>query len=600
MRDPTTDYAEQVIAGEIVTGPHVRFACERHLADLKRADIIFDCEAADKVISFFYDVLRLSSGEFDGRPFDLLPWQRFIIGSLYGWKQLSGLRRFRRAYVEVAKGSGKSPFTAGIGIYSIMCDNEPGAECYLFARTMEQALVTFRMAVAFVRLSPFMSANMTVTGGEAPYNISDRATMSFFRRMATDKHGKGRSGPLPHTVLCDEYHEQDTTKMLDFFDEGKKSRRQPLTIITTNAGSGTASPCGQEHDYAVRVASGLAPNDTYFAYVAALDDGDKPMEDESCWIKSNPSLPLLPGYDYIREQVKNSQGMPSKRALVERLNFCIWTDAESPWIQREKWLEVEVEELPKEIETAPCFASLDLSLKADLTAGALVWDLSEGETKRYVAQSIIWTPKDTMEERGSQDNVPYRAWADAGDIIALPGSIIHYDVIARWVSEISSKYNLVGVAYDPWKIDLLEDALDAEGVQVTKNLHSSGVLLAAHPQGWVAGARSDLAKDATKKNRKDRVPLWMPRSIDALESAILENTIKVQRNPALRWAALGTVVIHDASANRRLTKEKSTTRIDAMVALTMAMGFACANIKAGKSTLAEHYSGPNPMTAWSI
>ena len=148
--------------------------------------------------------------------------------------------------------------------------------------------------------------------------------------------------------------------------------------------------------------------------------------------------------------------------------------------------------------------------------------------------------------------------------------------------------------------DLSADALDREGVQVTKNLHSSGVLLAAHPQGWVAGSRSGMAKDSTKKKQKDRVPLWMPRSIDALEAAILENTIKVKRNPALRWAALGTIVINDASANRRLTKEKSTTRIDAMVALTMAMGFACANIKTGRGALAEHYSGPNPMTAWSI
>ena len=598
--DPTTEYAERVRDGDIVAGPHVRIACERHLADLERIDLVFDTDKAGRIMSFFHDALHLSGGQFEGKRFELMPWQQFIIGSLYGWTGLTGNRRFRRAYVEVAKGSGKSPFAAGVAIYAITSDDEPRSEAYLIARTMEQALVTFRSAVAFVQQSAFLRDRLKVIGGQNPYNISHHDSMSFFRRMSSDQHGKGKSGPLPHLLLCDEYHEQDTTSMLDFFDEGKKSRRRPITLITTNAGSGTASPCGQEHDYAVRVANGSVIDDRYFAYVAALDDGDKPMEDESCWIKTNPGLPTIPTYDYIREQVKNSQGMPSKRALVERLNFCIWTDAESPWILREKWLEVEVDKLPDEIEKAPCYIGLDLSLKADLTAGALVWDLSEGDTKRYAGKVAVWTPKDTMEERGSQDNVPYRAWADDGYIIAVPGSVIQYQAVAKWISEISSRYNLVGVAYDPWKIDLLQDALDSEGVQVTRSLNSGGVFLAPHPQGYVAGARSDNGRDSTMKKDRDRVQLWMPRSIDALESAILENTIQVESNPVLRWAALGSVVITDASDNRRLTKSKSTTRIDAMVALTMAMGFADANIKSGGSSLVQHYSGASPMTAWSV
>ena len=565
--NPVTAYAHAVIAGDIPAGPHVRVACERHARDLQREDIAFDEAAAARVIEFFADVLFLSAGEHEGKPFDLLPWQQFVVGSLYGWKRPDGARRFRKAYLEVGKGAGKSPLAAGLALYSICADGEARAETYVIARTADQALVPFRSAAAMVQQSPALGARLTCYGGANPYNIGHRESMSFCRRMSSDKQGKGKSGPLPHMIVCDEYHEHDTSAMLEFFAAGTKSRRQPLAMIITNAGSGADSPCGQEHAYAARVAEGTAEDDSYFAYVCALDEVDEPFEDETCWIKANPSLPTIPGYDYIRGQVNAARGMPSKRALVERLNFCTWTDAESPWLSREKWIAVEREALPPEIADAPCYAALDLALKADLTAGALVWDLSDGETERYAARAKVWTPADTLQQRADRDSAPYREWAEGGHLEAVPGSVMDYGPVARWIAEVADQYNLRGVAYDPWKIDLLEAALDEAGVLTTRIIGAPGLLLAPHPQGFVAGSKSD---DPT------RVPLWMPRSIDALEAAILSQTIHVERSPVLRWAALGAVVIADASDNRRLTKRKAVSRIDAMVALTMAMGFATA------------------------
>jgi hypothetical protein len=114
--DRTSAYAEAVVAGEIVAGPHVRNACRRHLDDLKRKDgVWFDQDAADDAFGFFEGVLRLSEGQFEGKPFELQPSQAFIVGSLFGWKRADGRRRFRRAYIEQGKGNGKSPLRAGSG-----------------------------------------------------------------------------------------------------------------------------------------------------------------------------------------------------------------------------------------------------------------------------------------------------------------------------------------------------------------------------------------------------------------------------------------------------------------------------------------------------
>jgi hypothetical protein len=117
--DRATQYAREVVAGRIVTGRLVRMACQRHLDDLKRADIFFDAAAANRAIGFYEDVLRLAGGEFEGRPFILQAWQCFIVGSLFGWKMPDGFRRFNWSYCEIGKGNGKSPLAGGVGLYML-------------------------------------------------------------------------------------------------------------------------------------------------------------------------------------------------------------------------------------------------------------------------------------------------------------------------------------------------------------------------------------------------------------------------------------------------------------------------------------------------
>lgn len=572
MTHPTTRYAERVCAGEIIAGPYVRAACARHIRDLDRPEFTFDERAANRGIGFFRDVLSLSSGRFEGDPFVPLPWQEFVIGSLLGWKRVrDGYRRFRTAYIETGKGSGKSPLIAGLGIFSIVSDGEVGAQTYLLARTAEQAMPTFRDALSMIGQSRHLSTRLGIQGGENAYNISYPAAKSFFRRVSGERQGKGKSGPIPHFILCDEYHEQDTSDMLDIHDAGKKHRAQPLTIITTNAGAGKNSPCGIEHDHAVEVAMGDAADDSYFSYVCALDPKDKPFEDESCWIKANPSLPAIPGYEAIREQVQKARGMPSKRAIVERLHFCVWTDAVAPWLDRDRWLTCEVGGLAPEDERkgVPCFAAVDLGLKVDFTAGTLLWDLPEA----WQAEVTFWTPADTLKERGQADRIHYEGWAAEGDLVTVPGSILDLRPVAEWLGEASVRWNLRGCAFDQWKIDLLERELEQLGVPVTRDPLGRGILMVPHAQGFVSGAKG-FARKQKQKQKRGLPPLWMPRSIDAIEAAILNSRLQVLRNRALRSAALSAVVILDASLNRRFTKTKAANKIDGMVSLTMAGGFA--------------------------
>ena len=198
-RDPVTRYARGVVTGKIVAGPHVRDACRRHLRDLEDGPargLFFDREAVARAIGFFRDVLVLNGGEYEGVPYEPLGWQSFILGSLFGWNGPDGYRRFRVAYIETGKGSGKSPLAAGIGLYGMMADGEARAEVYAAATKKDQAMILFRDAVAMVDQSPQLTRRIHKSGvGANAWNLAYLQQGSFFRPISADD---GQSGPRPH------------------------------------------------------------------------------------------------------------------------------------------------------------------------------------------------------------------------------------------------------------------------------------------------------------------------------------------------------------------------------------------------------------------
>lgn len=552
--DRTTAFAQDVTAGRIVAGPDVRNACKRHLDDLKDGPargLTWDLDAANRAIGYYEEVLCLNGGEFEGLPFILLPWQAFIVGCLFGWKAPDGYRRFRTAYIETAKGSGKSPLVAGIGLYGMTSDGEPRAEIYAAATKKDQAMILFRDAVSMVDQSQLLAERIGKTGrGEKVWNLAHPDSGSFFRAISADD---GQSGPRPHVALLDEIHEHKTRMVVDMMRAGTKSRRQALIVMITNSGHDKTSICYEYHEYGRAICAGNKQDDSFFAFVCSLDDGDDPFQDEACWHKVNPSLAFgkpgdsnggVPGYKYLREQVTEARGMPSKESTVRRLNFCQWVDAENPWISGPVWMRCEREFDIEELLGEPCFGGLDLSGTRDLTALALYFPAVR---KAFVE---FWTPGDSLYDRARVDQVPYDVWLREGHIHAPPGMGVNYGFVAQRIGELAQMFQIDGIAFDPYRIKYMTPELDAEGVMVD---------LVSHGQGYAKSQQSGL---------------WMPRSIELLETLLTERQIEIKANPCLRWNAAGAVLDADQKDNRIFAKRKSTGRIDGIVALAMAVGAA--------------------------
>lgn len=564
-----------MVARKELAGPHVRAACARHLRDLKQGKergLRFDRAAARRAIDFFHDVLHLAGGEHEGKPFILTPWEAFIVGSLFGWKASDGFRRFRVAFVEAGKGSGKTPLAAGIGLLLLTADAEPRAEIYAAATKKDQAMIAFRDAVAMVDQSPALANKLVKSGiGAQTWNLAYLAKGAFFRPIATDDGGQ--SGPRPHGALIDEIHEHRNNVIVEMMRAGTKGLRQALIFMITNSGFDRTTVCFDYHQYGVKVAAGDLEDDAFFSYICALDEDDDPFLDTACWPKANPSLGVTIKTRYLEEQVTQARGMPAKESIVRRLNFCQWVDAESPWIAGDLWRACREEFDLEEMREFPCFLGLDLSATTDLTALAAVWRAP----KRVYARVWFWTPAATLLERARKDSVPYDVWVKAGHIVAVPGRSIDYSYPAQKVAELTAEFNVRALAFDSWGMKYFLPELDRAGVAnylfEGEETPGFGLCMRRHGQSMFGGT-NDKA-------------LWMPRSIDLLEKSILKGELAVIENPVLDFASASAVLITDAPGNKAWDKRKSTGRIDGIVALSEAIGAAFAGEKSSDSVYEE-------------
>jgi phage terminase large subunit-like protein len=595
LPDRTRAYAEAVVSGEIIAGPHVRNACRRHLKDLEDGHdrgLWFDHEEADRVFGFFEGVLRLSEGQFDGLPFQLHQSQAFVVGSLFGWKRANGTRRFRRAYIEQGKGNGKSPMAGGIGLYGMTADGEAGAQVYAAAAKRDQAGILFADAVKMVKQSPALEKRIDFSGGPGrEYNMAHHASGSFFRPVSRDT-GKSGSGPRPYFVLADEVHELPDGKILEMLERGFKFRRQPLLFMITNSGSDRNSVAWHEHEWAVKVAAGHEDavtdptfvgrvlDDELFSYVCALDEGDDPLNDPSCWAKANPLLGVTITEEYLAGVVAQAKNIPTKQNNILRLHFCVWTDSDVAWMSREVVEPLLHDFDPADHKGKDLFCGLDLSQNRDITAQGCVVVTGEKEVEATDKDGAVrkikkptydvwieaWTPGDTMQERFERDKLPYPVWAKQGFIHAPSGENISYLHVAQTLVEYDRDYSVQMVAYDRYAFKRFEEDAAELGLDLP---------FVEHPQGGTKkGKPTDEMVKAAERDGKQAEGLWFPASLRLLEDAMLEGRVRFRRNPVLVSAIMSAVVEKDKWDNAWLSKQKSVNKIDAIVAVVMAFGAA--------------------------
>ena len=500
-------------------------------------DCEFDVDAARHAVAFFPEQLVHVKGKKGGEQFWLENWEVAIVGNLFGWKRPDGTRRYRHAFIFVPRKNGKTPLSAGIILYFLMEDDEPGAEIYGAASEYKQACLVFDHAQGMVSRNPALRERCKLYKGQAKaiqlveheLNIDNLSTYRPISSEVGTHHGFNT-----HLGVVDELHTLPNADLVDTLETSTAARAQPLLVyITTSDYDREGSICNEKHDYACKVRDGVI-EDWAFMPVIFEASRDDDWTDERVWEKANPNLDVSVSRDHLRRECQKAQENPRYENIFKRLHLNIRTEQDVRFLQMAKWDACDGVVTDNELLGQRCYGGLDLASTIDIAAFVLFFPDCYNAIVPY-----FWVPGDNAKKREIKDKVFYSTWAREGLIELTQGNVIDYDVVRKRIKEIGKLYDIQEIAIDRWNSTQLQTQLAGDGFEI--NQFGQGFASLSAP---------------TKE----------------LERLVLEGNLKHGGNKVLRWMASNVMAEQDSAGNLKPCKKRSTEKIDGIVSLIMALG----------------------------
>ncbi|MFZ2541951.1 MAG: terminase TerL endonuclease subunit [Gallionella sp.] len=477
----------------------------------------------ERVCEFISEYCLTPEGEHVGQPIKLAKFQRKFILAIYDNKAGT-----RRAYLSLARKNGKTALIAGIVLAHLVGpEAKQNSQIISGARSREQASQVFNYASKMVQLSPRLSALVRITPSAKtmaglPLNTEYRASSA---------EAKTAMGGSPVLAILDEVGQvkgpQDD--FVDAITTSQGAHESPLLIaISTQA--------AEDGDlFSIWLDDAKNSGDPRIvSHVYEAEKGADVM-DKSGWKAANPALGIFRNLDDLAEQAKQASRMPSAENTFRNLCLNQRVSTVSPFISVDVWRLCGG--MVGDYGDVPVYAGLDLSARTDLTALVIVGKIAG----TWHVTPHFWTPENGLIERSKRDRVPYDVWVRQNYLRTTPGSTVDYSFVAQDIAAILGNLNVQSIAYDRWRIALLQKEFDTEGIDLP---------LKEFGQGY----RS------------------MSPALDILEGELLNARVAHGGHPVLTMCAANAVVSKDPAGTRKLDKNRATGRIDGMVAMAMAFG----------------------------
>lgn len=551
-------YARDVLNGKILACKSIQLACQRHFNDLKISldkdyPYRFDRELAERACRFV-QLLPHSSGDLAGQKLKLEPWQAFAFSSIFGWvTKKTKKRRFREAYIRVARKNGKSFFAAGIGTYMFCADGENSAEVYCGATTMAQAKKVFTPARQMADRLPSLRSKFSIL---VWVDSLTRPDGSLFAPIA----GKPGDGDSPHCAIIDEYHEHDTDHMYEAMTLGMGARSQPLTLIITTAGTSLESPCYDKDKQVKEMLNGHVPNDRLFGLIYELDEGDD-WTDPTNFIKANPNLDVSISYDDLLAEMEVAKQVPRKVNAFKTKRLNIWVSGKAAFYNMTQWHAAADKSLRYEdFAGEDYYLGLDLAQRLDLNAGVGVFVREiEGKKHYYCIRPKFWVPEDTVrstDPKIAKTADRYVKFVEMGALEATDGAEADYREILASIIDLQEidKVRVSEIPIDPSGATALSHELQDHGFEPIS-----------------------IRQDYTN----------MSPPMKELEAALAGGRFHHDGNPVLSWCISNVIGKNVPGSDDivRPTKGDKQSKIDGATALFMAIGRAMLNGRASNQSV---------------
>lgn len=534
--DPVHYYWNLIRKGKVTVSRKVYLVYREQIRIIEKSKKYeYDQDRANRALIFIENYCKQSKGKAGGKPLELEPWERALVACTFGIvDRKTRLRKYRQVMLVVGRKNGKSTLASAIGLYLMIGDGEAGSEVYAAATKKDQAKIIWNEAVKMVRKSPSLKKRIKPLVAEMRAGFNE----STFKPLGADSDTL--DGLNVHGAMLDEIHAWKTKGLYDVIVDGEAAREQPLTFITTTAGTVRESIYDILYAQAESLINGFEDpdgykDDTFLPVIYELDNR-KEWTDETCWMKANPGLGTIKNRKTLEDKVRKAQ---TDTLLVKNLlckDFCIRETTTESWLTFE---ELNNEERFEVADLKPRYGigGVDLSATTDLTAAKMIFRVPE-DPNIYVL-SKYWIPEDLIEKRVREDHIPYDVWVEKGYVEAIPGKKIHPKYITKWFLHVRDDLDIYPyyIGYDSWAAEY-----------------------------WVEDMANYFGKDCMIPVIQGKKTLSVP--MHELKAEFQDKKIIYNNNPVDKWCLANTSVDIDRNGNIQPHKGKSRLkRIDGTAAL---------------------------------
>jgi len=439
-----TEYRNSVLSGEIPACALVKLACKRSERDHANAawPFEFSVERATRACKFV-SLLTHVQGPLAGSRVELQPWQAFILTEMFGWQWKStGTRRFRRAYIEVPKGNGKSLLASAISLYLAFADQEKGADVICTASSYEQSRIVLDTARNQVAKDNKLASKFGLT--VKAHKIEQASSTSRLRGLPAK--GSATEGSAVHGAVLDELHLSKTRAVYDSLRTASSKRPQAMLFCITTAGNDISGICYEVHTHVEAILNQEKEDESFFGIIYGLDDADD-WTLESSWQKANPNWNVSVDAQGLREEANRAMQLASMEEGFKTKHLDIWVGSfgETPFLDLGNVRKCYQADLADDFD-GQCTLGVDLASRLDLACAVRLQAKRVNDQVHYYAFCSAWNPSETIKK---SQNSQYAGWVRQGWLSETPGNIIDLSFVENHLADCLTKRNVRNVHFDP-------------------------------------------------------------------------------------------------------------------------------------------------------
>lgn len=463
MSNPILEYWNMIQAGQVNAPRRIIKVYKRLVDEIENpAGFVYDPVKAQRPIEFIEAFTKHSKGEFAGKPILLEPFQKAFIAALFGFVDAeTGMRRFKETLFMVARKNGKSTLLAGIALYMMIADKEPGAAVFSVATKKDQARLVFDEAHNIIKQS-----------ADLRKFVRKRKTDLYFPMMMANFQPLGKNsdtldGLNAHCVIIDELHGIKDRGLYEVMRQSMSARRQPLLIMITTAGTVRECIFDDMYDYACKIVDGVIEDETFLPLIYELDDAEE-YTNPAAWEKANPGLKggIKKAAD-LAEKVERVKNNPKDLSGVLCKDFNIRTTVSSAWLTFDEINNEATFDLER-FRGSWGIGGADLSITTDLSCATMLL-MDKATEERFVTQ-MYWLPSDNLEKRVKYDKIPYDLWYEQGLLRLCNGNSINYSDITAWFLEMVNEHNITPawIYYDSYSAKYWVQEMENAGFRMER------------------------------------------------------------------------------------------------------------------------------------